>query len=124
VTRSSSPLLGLAASLAAMGVLAATLPGVGVASVARQVDEYLTELLARSQLSGCDELPHVQPPRGRPASSAREGTSTEGCRPYMLEICWGSVDGDGSFLATGTGNQRRDLPSPNLLPPIHSKGNS
>ena len=57
-------------------------------------------------------LRRVSPRAGWPASSIREGTSTEGCRPYMLEICWGSIDGDGSFLATGTGTSDEISPVP------------
>ena len=30
----------------------------------------------------------------------------------MLEICWGSIDGDGSFLATGTGTSDEISPVP------------
>ena len=63
--------LGLAASLVAMAVigLVATMQGLGLLSVARQVDNYLMELLARSQLSGYDEFPHVQ--ASRPVAPAR-----------------------------------------------------
>jgi hypothetical protein len=43
------------------------------------------------------------------------GTSAEGGRAYMPEICWGSIDGDGSFLATGIGTS--DEISPQFQPP-------